>query len=203
LQDVPVMTVLNLFSGFSCGANLHLFCACCRVPQFRQYTAADYAWAETKCWLHWKTVVFLSIIFSYHHWTFSAVNIQGFLIEEVVWELWESNFCISQNSIHNISEHAGTLICFQDLELLWIWIQCHWLLLDFWRWVQLRRITCCNTHQSNFWDVHCYFLYFLEWTLLPWWTLRSSCFSWDFQESNFPAIFNSNVNLILKSVILW
>jgi hypothetical protein len=40
------------------------------------------------------------------------------------------------------------------LELLWIWIQCHWLLLDFWRWVELRRITCCNTHQSNFLDVH-------------------------------------------------
>jgi hypothetical protein len=109
--------------------------------------------------------------FSYHQWTFSAVNIQGFLIEEVVWEFWGSNFCISQNSIHNISEHAGARVCFQDLELLWIWIQCHWLLLDFWRWVELRRITCCNTHQSNFLDVHCYFLYFLEWTLLPsWWT---------------------------------
>jgi hypothetical protein len=43
LQDALVMTVLKLFSGFSCSADLHLFCACCRVPQFRWYTAADYA----------------------------------------------------------------------------------------------------------------------------------------------------------------
>ncbi len=43
MQDALVMTVLKLFSGFSCSADLHLFCACHRVPQFRQYTAADYA----------------------------------------------------------------------------------------------------------------------------------------------------------------
>jgi hypothetical protein len=31
--------LLNYFSGFSCDADLHLFCACCKAPQFRQNTA--------------------------------------------------------------------------------------------------------------------------------------------------------------------